>query len=403
MTLLTERVAQTETSLSVQLQASPMRLSHWATKALGLLALPLAAGPAAAHSGTTHAGTPHWILGALTLAGIAAAAFGWRSLRDPEAADRTGAVVLSAGVVMVIAGTIGLVEVQVTPGSTPDWTQWFPAINAVSAILLALGSLAVVRLKWPERPRYVALGFLLAAWVAYPTIMPNEGLGHPLGYLLAVAVPAAVCYVFSRDAGEALPDVFTARIPAVTAAVAFLLFGVFYLFSAGTLSVNPDVTAEMAGQGFITPYRVASPLVYWPALEFYFPVIPLSGYLSAGSLLLVGVLGGLVATNAALTARQLSVGESVDSPRAMLGTVTTAGATACGCCAPAVYGAAGVLFGAAATPVYWAFMDPSSPVGGLFFAASVLLLTGSAVRASHEPACQIRREPESTGAAERAA
>jgi hypothetical protein len=29
------------------------------------------------------------------------------------------------------------------------------------------------------------------------------------------------------------------------------------------------------------------------------------------------------------------------------------------------------------TPVYWSFMLPSSPVGGTFLAASVLLLVGS--------------------------
>ncbi|WP_135363960.1 hypothetical protein [Halosimplex halophilum] len=355
------------------------------------------------HAGTTHAGTPHWVLGAVTVLGIAAGIGGYRMLRDGARSDRFGAGLLSAGAVAVIAGTIGLVEVQIAPAATPDWTEWFPVINAVSAIAVALGSLVVVRWKWPERPRYVGLGLLLAAWIAYPTLLPGEGLTNPLGYLLAAAVPGAILYVFYRDAGPSFPRVLAARVPALTAVVTFALFGVFYLFSAGTLSVNPDLTADVAGQGFVTPYQVASPLVYWPALEFYFPAVPLSGYVSLGSLLLVAILGGLVASNAALAARQLTAGGSVDSPRAVVGTLTTAGATACGCCAPAVYGAAGALFGAAATPVYWAFMDPSSPVGGLFFAASVLLLTGSAVRASHDPACAVPREPEASGAAEQAA
>ncbi|QLH81921.1 hypothetical protein [Halosimplex pelagicum] len=356
-----------------------------------------------AHAGTTHAGTPHWLLGAVAILGIVAGIGGFRALRDGARSDRFGAGLLSAGAVLVIAGTIGLVEIQIAPQATPDWTEWFPVVNAVSAIVVALGSLVVVRWKWPERPRYVGLGLLLATWIAYPTLLPQEGLTNPLGYLLAAAVPLAVVYVFYRDAGAAFPGVLTARVPALTAVVTFALFGVFYLFSAGTLSMNPDLTADIAGQGFVTPYQVASPLVYWPALEFYFPAIPLSGYVSLGSLLLVAILGGLVASNAALAARQLTTGGTIDSPRAIVGTVTTAGATACGCCAPAVYGAAGAVFGAAATPVYWAFMDPSSPVGGLFFAASVLILTGSAIRASHDPACAIPRESESTGAAEQAA
>ncbi|WP_459191740.1 hypothetical protein [Halosimplex sp. J119] len=356
-----------------------------------------------AHSGTTHAGTPHWVLGAVTVLGILAVAGGWSALRDADQSGRLGVALFSGGVVLVIAGTIGLVEVQITPGDTPNWTRWFPVVNAVSASLLALGSLVVVRWKWPERPRYVGLGLLLAAWIGYPALMPNEGLYHPFGYLLAAAVPVAIGYVLWRDAGDAFPRVLAGRVPLVTGAVTFVLFAVFYAFSAGTVSMNPDVTADMAGEGFVTSYQVASPLVYWPAVEFYFPAIPLSGYVSVGSLLLVGVLGGLVAANAALAARQWTTGGAIESPRAMIGTVTTAGATACGCCAPAVYGAAGAMFGAAATPVYWAFMDPSSPVGGLFFAASVLVLTGSAIRASHEPACQIPREPESSGTAEQAA
>jgi len=357
-----------------------------------------AADPAAAHAGTTHAGTPHWVLGAVTLFGVLAVAGGWTRLRESDASARLGAALVSTGVVFVIAGAIGLVEVQITPGDTPDWTRWFPAINAVTASVLALGSLVVVRWRWPDRPRYVGLGLLLAAWIGYPALMPNEGLYHPFGYLLAAAVPAGIGYVLWRDAGEAFPAVLRARVPLATATVSFVAFAVFYAFSAGTVSVNPDVTADMAGQGFVTSYQVASPLVYWPAIEFYAPAIPLSGYVSLGSLLLVGVLGGLVASNAAVAARQLTAGGAIESPRAVIGAVTTAGATACGCCAPAVYGAAGALFGAAATPVYWAFMDPSSPVGGLFFAASVLFLVGSLLRASADPACRVALDDRSPAA-----
>jgi hypothetical protein len=218
--------------------------------------------------------------------------------------------------------------------------------------------------------------------------MPNEGLAHPAGYLLAVAVPATVAYVLVRDATR-LRAAVAGRVPAAVGAAAFALFGVFFAFSAGTLSVNPDTTPAVAGEAFVTTQRVAAPLVYWPAVEFYLPAVPLSGYVSAGTVLLVGLLGGLVALNGALVARQWTAGGAADSPGTLLGAVTTAGATACCCCAPAVYGAVGVLFGAAASPVYWAFMDPTSPVGGLFLAASVLVLTGSAVRASADPACRV--------------
>jgi hypothetical protein len=217
--------------------------------------------------------------------------------------------------------------------------------------------------------------------------MPNEGLGHPLGYLLVLAVPLAVGYVLVQDAGDALRTAVAGRVPALVGTGAFALFGVFFSFSAGTLSVNPDVTPAVAGEGFLTLQRVAAPLVYWPAVEFYWPAVPLSGYVSLGTVLLVALLGGLVALNAALVARQAIAGAD-ESPQAMFGAVTAAGATACCCCAPALYGAVGVLFGAAASPVYWSFVDPTSPVGGLFLAASVLVLTGSAVRAGDSPACR---------------
>ncbi|MFB6139147.1 MAG: hypothetical protein ABEJ26_01770 [Halosimplex sp.] len=364
-----------------------------------------------AHAGTTHAGTPHWVLGALTLVGLVAAVGGWRVLRDADASTRLGVGLVAAGVLAVIAGGIGLVEIQIAPRDAPAWTEWFDAVNAAVSVLLAVGSLAVVRRRWPERPRYVGLGLLLAAWIGYPSLMPDSGLSNPLGYPLAVAVPVAVGYLLYRDAGDGLRRVGGARLPAalsdlrsaVVAGVSFVLFAVFFAFSAGTMTLAPDVTAEIAGEGFVRTYVVASPLVYWPAVEFYVPSIPLSGYVSVGTVLLVGLLGGLVALNAALVARQWEADGAVQSPRAMVGTVAASGATACCCCAPALYGALGVVLGAAASPVYWAFMDPSSPVGGLFFAASVLVLTGSAIRASHDPACAIPRDPDASGAAERAA
>jgi len=354
-----------------------------------------------AHAGTTHAGTPHWVLGALTLVGVAVAVGGWSLLRGERA--RLGAAAVGIGAVVTIAGLIGLVEVQITPGATPEWTRWFPVVNTVAAIVVALGSLVVVRWKWPERPRYVGLGFLLACWIGYPAMMPNEGIAHPLGYLLALAVPLSVAAILHVDGravvATALADL---RSKAVSAA-AFCLFAVFFVVSAGTVSVNPDVTPAIAGDGFVTVQRVVGPLVYWPAVEFYWPAASLSGYFSPGTVILVGLLGGLVALNAGLVARQLAAEGATDSPQAMFGTLAASGATACCCCAPALYGVAGVLFGAAATPVYWAFMDPTSPVGGIFFAVSVIVLTGSVIRASHDPACRIPRESDAPRAADGAA
>jgi hypothetical protein len=333
---------------------------------------------------------------------MAAVVGGWLALADADRNTRLGVAVLSAGVVAAVAGTIGLVEIQLLPRAPPAWVDLLPVVNAASAILLAVGSLAVVRWRWPERPRYVGLGLLLAAWVAYPAVMENEGISNPLGYLVVAAVPLSVGYVLRKDGAAVLATAFGDARSRVVGALSFLAFLAFFTVSTGTVSFNPDVTPAMAGEAFVTVQRVAAPLVYWPAVEFYVPAIPLSGYVSPGTLVLVGLLGGLVATNAGLVTRQWTAAGAVESPRGVVGTVAASGATACCCCAPAVYAAAGAMFGAAASPVYWAFMDPTSPLGGLFFAASVLLLVGSAVRTSHEPACRLPRSRDGAPAGEAA-
>jgi len=135
-------------------------------------------------------------------------------------------------------------------------------------------------------------------------------------------------------------------------------------------------------EAFIIPHDVASPLVIWPAVEWYFPSIQFTGYLSLGTLLLMGILGGLVGLNIAVVAQQWTGLGSIAGKELLLGSLAVSGATACCCCAPAFYGVLSVFFGTAATPVYWSFMIPSSPVGSTFFAASILLLLGSLLRST---------------------
>jgi hypothetical protein len=144
----------------------------------------------------------------------------------------------------------------------------------------------------------------------------------------------------------------------------------------------------------ITTVMLADPLVSWPAVEFYFPSVPLSGFVSVGTVLLFGFIGSLVGLNVAFVANQWERASDAESSRALFGSLAASGATACCCCAPAMYGVASAVLGAAASPIYWAFMDPTSPVGGTFFAVSVLLLTTSLVRSANDIVC----EPQSDGA-----
>jgi hypothetical protein len=96
----------------------------------------------------------------------------------------------------------------------------------------------------------------------------------------------------------------------------------------------------------------------------------------------MGVLGSLVGLNVAVVTQQWTNSGSVAGKKMLSGSLATSGATACCCCAPAFYGVLSVLFGTAATPIYWSFMIPTSPVGGVFFALSILMLLGSLLQSA---------------------
>ncbi|WP_336036838.1 hypothetical protein [Halobacterium yunchengense] len=339
-------------------------------------------GSAAAHSGTTHAGTPHWLLFVLAAAGLGGAAWtlaGYR--RGRLTAANAAPTALVAGLVGGF-GLVGLVELQVVADTGPQIRDVYPTLSLVVGAAMAVASLVVVRLRWPDRPRYAALGFLLACWVVYPVVMPNGGIYHPLGYVLVATVVFAVAYVVRRDAWGVVSSLRRDRRPIAAGGLAGALFVVFFAFSAGTVTLNPDSGVGAPTESTVLFMPVADPLVAWPAVEFVFPAVPLAGYVSVGTVVLMAVLGGLVAANVGVLVQQARAERADGGATSALGMAATTGATACCCCAPAFYGVLSVLFGAAATPAYWAFMDPTSPVGGVFFAASVLLLLGSVVRST---------------------
>jgi hypothetical protein len=220
--------------------------------------------------------------------------------------------------------------------------------------------------------------------VLYPTLFPNEGVTNPVGYLLVLALPLTIAYLLAMDARTLLATVFAQRVPRIVGAAAMVLVVGFLAFSAGTLSISPDWgPAGPPAEAFVTAIPVSAPLVYWPAVEFGVPSIPLSGMLSVGTVLLFGTLGALIAINVAVLTTQVRAEAGDASATSMAGAIATTGATACCCCAPAMYGVISAALGAAASPVYWAFMDPTSPVGTFFLALSVTMLTASIVRTAN--------------------
>lgn len=349
------------------------------------LACGLASEPAAAHTGTTHAGTPHWLLFVMALGGLAVLGATLVVARRRRLPSAVVATLVASGALSTVLGGIGLVELQVVAQQAPELVSIYPAASLAVAGLLAVGGFAGVALKWPEKPQYAALCLVLAGWILYPTVMPNQGYRHPLGYLVVVSLPVLLGAIVWTDARALVQSVRRDPRARAVGIVAGLLTAVFFAFSAGTVSLNPDQGYRGLSEAFVVPYHVADPLVVWPAVEFYLPSVPFSGYVSVGSLLLMGVLGGLVGLNAAVVVQQWRATDSADVAGLFTGSLAASGATACCCCAPALYGALSVAFGGAVTPVYWSFMLPSSPVGATFLAVSVLLLVGSLLASTGGP------------------
>lgn len=158
------------------------------------------------------------------------------------------------------------------------------------------------------------------------------------------------------------------------------MFGVFFSFSAGLVPVNPEQGVNSPTGAFVISAEFANPLVLWPAVEFYLPSIPLAGAMSIGTAILLSILVGLIGLDATLLTAVWQQDLELSSSGGLFGGLATTGATACCCCGPAVYAIASTFFGVSASPLYWAFMDPASPLGALFFVGAVLLLTGSSVR-----------------------
>lgn len=335
-----------------------------------------------AHEGTVHSGIPHWSLLAVTIGGLGIVGIGvfldrgrWNG--HPEL---TVTAVL-VGIVVAMLGTIGIIQIQIEPiGSAPVLHEWYPYLAGAAGLVVVTGSLVLGWERWPDRPRYALLGMLLGLWVLYPVLVLGAGYWHPIGYLLVVAVPIVVGYILWRDVRAAISqdviDPLSRRVGLIIGG----LFTVFFLFSAGLFSVNPEEGVNAPTTAFLTVASFANPLVVWPAVEFYLPSIPLVGALSVGTAIVIGLLAGLIGLNTALVATVWQRNIALDSSSSVFGALATTGATACCCCGPAVYAIASVFLGMTASPLYWAFIDPSSPVGALFFVGAVGLLTGSSIQ-----------------------
>ncbi|WP_137283823.1 hypothetical protein [Halorussus salinisoli] len=359
-------------------------VARGATLLTALGAVPVAS----AHGGEATPPMPQWLALAVLVVGIAATVGSAYARRWTSATAALGGAF--AGLVVAAVGAVGLVQlspVETLATSQPAISRaWFGPLTLGIGLAIVIGSLVVGRVRWSDRPRYAALGMVLGLWVAYPVLVPGS-LTNPVGYLLAATALATVGYVVWRDGkvllGRALADRPSRWFGAGTGVVA----GLFFMFSMGMLTFVPEAGGGVdLSRSFVTTARVANPLVYWPGVEFHFHdflgTTPLSGVLSVGMGGMVGLVAVLVGLNAALLAYQWRANATGGGAEVTTGSAAVAAPNACCCCGPVVAELAVASAGpAAAAPLYWLFVDLASPLGALFFVASIALLVGNLVRA----------------------
>ena len=333
-----------------------------------------------------------WYAGVAVVVGllVIGAGIGMRRYTDRDV--RTALVVVLAGLMIVTWGGDGLVQFSAVgiPAVQyrPQLSQIYPALDIGLGLAFVLGSLGIGVWRWPERPRYAFLGVLVGAWIFYPAIFGDvagvsiSSPGYDLGVAIVFAVPLLLGYILWRDAGSTLRRALafpTARwVGAATTAIA----SAYFAFSTGMVSNIPDHSSTHTlswthFQSAVTP--LSGPVIEWPAVVFWSPHLELTGFVSVGMVVLVGTLSVLLGLLGALTSAAWLSAHGRDGLSGTLGGLgALAGPNACCCCGPIIPQIAVLLLGpSAASPTFWLFVQPTSPIGTSFLAASLLLMTGS--------------------------
>ncbi|WP_435119775.1 hypothetical protein [Halolamina sp. C58] len=336
-------------------------------------------GTVAAH-GTTTGGLSHWhgiallVLGALIIgAGILAKRY------DKGALE----MVLSTVFVGIVVAAIGAVLFDVhspdpvySASTMPFPRSLYPFIGAAVGLSTIVASFFFGWSRWPYRPRYTFLGMLMGGWILYPYIVPGFASKNPLGYALVLGTPVAVGYVLWKDAGEVLQVIMDDTIARRFGVGIGIVTGLFFLSITGYLSFFPEEGVPQ--QIVITVLPAQYQLVVWPTFEMLIPEVPFFLALSPGVVVIIGTLSVLVGIQASLIARKWRVDEQIGATMSTANTSAIVGTCTCGCCGPLVAKVAVLLAGpTVAAPLYWIFVDTSSPLSVIFIVGSMLLFTGS--------------------------
>jgi len=273
--------------------------------------------------------------------------------------------------------------------------SWYTPMAVFTGLGMAVGSLVIGWIRWPTRPRYMFLGVLLSLWILYPELLPEpQRYTNPAGYLIVLSTPVLIGYILWKDARGMLSLVRTDPIVRRFGIGVGLLSAIMFTMLTGYMSFFPEEGAPTETVTAVLP--VVYQLVSWPTVELWFPDIPFFIALSPGMIILNGMIATLVGLNAAVVAREWQMAQLTSNTGRAAGTATIAGSCTCGCCGPLV--GKFIALGAGpsvAAPLYWVFVDSSSPFILMLIVASVLLFIGVLVRAtrgleqSPEPACTV--------------
>jgi hypothetical protein len=306
------------------------------------------------------------------------------------AAKRTARVRPTAALAGVFVGiVVAALGAILFEGLSPDPTfsastmpfprSWYPSLSLSIGLAVIVASFLLVWWRWPSRPRYAVLGYILGLWIGYPYLVPSSTSHvNPLGYLLVVGTPIVTGYVVWKDVGDVLRAILRDRVATAFGAGVGIAMAFFFIAVTGYLSFFPE--EGMGHEVVVVVLPTIYQLVMWPTLEIVIPHIPFFLALSPGLVIIVGLLSTLIGLNTAVIARHWRVEEQAGLAQGTAGSAAIIGTCTCGCCGPLIAKVAIVAAGPAiAAPLYWVFVDGASPLSAMFIVGSLALFSGSLI------------------------
>ncbi|MDS0296671.1 hypothetical protein [Halogeometricum luteum] len=341
--------------------------------------------PVVSAHGSEHAPSlPQWYGLAILLGGVGIVGtfLGFSRGTDLLKPAHTLAGIFTGLVVVVVGGGVVMQLSQIEEYSAKSMViphEWYLPLSLFIGSSIIVLSVIIGQFKWPHRPRYALLGTVLGFWVTYPAIFRgSNGSTHPVGYLTVVSLPILIGYILWIDGRQTLRLLWADDVARRFGMGVGTLMALFFMLSTTMLSFVPDEGVGALSTFSVDTAPIAEPLVLWPSITYLVPQIPVTGMISVGTGLIVFVFALLVGGNAAAAAYQFRNQIEAQSAQSSIGAMALAGPNVCVCCGPLMAELVVVLVGPSlAMPIYWLFLDPSSPIGSVFLAGSIVLLTAS--------------------------